>query len=148
MIKKFKDLKKGDHIYCVGINYKTYEPFLCEYELIDDMVWTGPERVVWTCHIIPINYNPNKFNYWCNNWDGNPTEFHPGWKWNNDGRNCGTTTSLEYAKEYYIECAKLASNQLDKKIKKLEKKINDMLKLKAYHDEQIENFDFDRQWKS
>ena len=71
MYKKFKDLKKGDHIYWVGVNSKTYEPIFCEYELITDMELVeiyedkvfniGKKLPIYRCFMIPTNYDPNNY---------------------------------------------------------------------------------------
>ena len=139
---KFKDLKKGDHLYWVGIDYKKFEPIFCEYELVDDMIFTGPTRCEYECHVIPINYNP-KTDYWCGpNWDGTPQRFWPGWCWNRNGKDCQMTTCLEYAEEYYKKYFATVFMNLEGEIEKLQKKMNKLISLKEYHQEQFKNFDF------
>lgn len=139
---KFKDLKKGDHLYWVGIDYKKFEPIFCEYELVDDMTFTGPNKNQYECYIIPINYNPET-DYWCGpKWDGTPQRFWPGWHWNRNGKDCQMTTCLEYAEEYYKKYYVITFMNLEGEIKKLQKKMNKLISLKNYHQEQFKNFDF------
>lgn len=139
---KFKDLKKGDHLYWVGIDHKKFEPIFCEYELVDDMTFTGPDKYQYECHIIPINYNP-KTDYWCGpKWDGTPQRYWPGWCWNRNGKDLQMTTCLEYAEEYYKKYFVIAFMNLEGEIEKLQKKMNKLISLKNYHQEQFKNFDF------
>ena len=134
---KFKDLKKGDHLYWVGIDYKKFEPIFCEYELVDDMIFTGPTRCEYECHVIPINYNP-KTDYWCGpKWDGTPQRYWPGWCWNRNGKDLQMTTCLEYAEKYYKDMYKQS-------IEYLQKDYDKILKLLNYHKAQLEKFDFNR----
>ena len=139
---KFKDLKKGDHLYWVGIDHKKFQPIFCEYELVDDMTFTGPNKYEYECHIIPINYNP-KTDYWCGSkWDGTPQRYWPGWCWNRNGKDLQMTTCLEYAEEYYKKYFAIILMNLENEIKKLQEKTNKLIKLKIYHEEQFKNFDF------
>lgn len=139
---KFKDLKKGDHLYWIGINYKKFEPIFCEYELVDDMTFTGPDKYEYECHIIPINYNP-KTDYWCGpTWDGTPQRYWPGWCWNRNGKDHQMTTCLEYAEEYYKKYFVSVLMNLEGEIEKLQKKMNKLISLKKYHQEQFKNFNF------
>jgi hypothetical protein len=132
---KFKDLKKGDHLYWVGVDHKNFQPIFCEYELIDDMKFTGPDKYEYECHIIPVNYNP-KIDYWCGpNWDGTPQRFWPGISWNDIGKDHQMTTCLEYAEKYYKDMYKQS-------IEYLQKDYDKILKLLNYHKAQLENFDF------
>ena len=139
---KFKDLKKGDHLYWVGIDYKKFKPIFCEYELVDDMTFTGPDNYQYECYIIPINYNP-KTDYWCGpKWDGTPQRYWPGWCWNRNGKDLQMTTCLEYAEEYYKKYFVIPFMNLEGEIEKLQKKMNKLISLKNYHQEQFNNFDF------
>lgn len=139
---KFKDLKKGDHLYWVGIDNKKFQPLFCEYELVDDMIFTGPTRCEYECHIIPVNYNPET-DYWCgSNWDGTPQRFWPGISWNSNGKDHQMTTCLEYAEEYYKKYFTIPLMKLENEIKKLQSKIDKLKELKKYHQEQFKNFDF------
>ena len=139
---KFKDLKKGDHLYWVGIDNKKFEPIFCEYELVDDMTFTGPDKYEYKCHIIPINYN-SKTDYWCGpKWDGTPQRYWPGWCWNRNGKDLQMTTCLEYAEEYYKKYFAIILMNLENEIKKLQEKTNKLISLKKYHQEQFKNFDF------
>lgn len=153
MGKKFKDLKKGDHLYWVGCNYKTHEPILCEYELVTDMelieiyenkvLNIGEKLPIYRCFMIPLNYDPNNHYYV---YDGiNPIEYRPGWAWDYDGDDTQMCTSIENAKSYYLKyyCDNAIHN-LDKDIKKLEKKIRKLKDMKLYHNLQKHNFKFDR----
>ena len=139
---KFKDLKKGDHLYWVGVDHKNFQPIFCEYELIDDMKFTGPDKYEYECHIIPVNYNP-KIDYWCGpKWDGTPQRYWPGWCWNRNGKDLQMTTCLEYAEEYYKKYFISILMNLEEEIEKLQKKMNKLISLKKYHQEQFNNFDF------
>ena len=139
---KFKDLKKGDHLYWVGIDHKKFQPIFCEYELVDDMTFTGPNKYEYECHIIPINYNP-KTDYWCGpKWDGSPQRYWAGWCWNRNGKDIQMTTCLEYAEEYYKKYFAIPLMNLENEIKKLQEKTNKLILLKEYHQEQFKNFDF------
>ena len=156
MRKKFKDLKKGDHLYIPCINYKTYEPMFCEYELVTDMEFVEnyvnevlcPDEIlpIYRCFIIPINYDPKHHYY---EWDGkNPIEFKPGWKWNYDGGDTQICTCLEDAKNYYLKYfASNAINKLDKEISKLENKISKLKNIRGYHLFQKHKFDFNRSYE-
>ena len=147
-MKIFKDLKKGDHLYNVSIDSKTFKPYLSEYELVDDMKFIGPEISRYECHIMPINYNPNEYFYWVNSkWDGTPILWWPGWAWNTDGRGWETTPNLEYAKEYYCWLYKCYESSINKKINKLTKQLNELNSLKDYHINQCNDFDFYIRWK-
>jgi len=139
---KFKDLKKGDHLYWVGINHKNFKSIFCEYELVDDMTFIGPDKYEYECHIIPINYNPET-DYWCGpKWDGTPQRFWPGCSWNKNGKDHQMTTCLEYAEEYYKKHFAIPLMNLENEIKKLQEKTNKLILLKKYHQEQFKNFDF------
>ena len=139
---KFKDLKKGDHLYWVGIDHKKFEPIFCEYELVDDMTFTGPDKYEYECHIIPINYDLET-DYWCGpKWDGTPQRYWPGWCWNRNGKDLQMTTCLEYAEEYYKKYFVIVFMNLEGEIEKLQKKMNKLISLKNYHQEQFKNFDF------
>lgn len=141
---KFKDLKKGDHLYWVNIDRKNYQPIFCEYELVDDMTFTGPEKYEYECHIIPINYNPET-DYWCGpKWDGTPQRYWPGLAFEDNGQDYQMTTCLEYAEEYYKKYFGGLLKNLDKEINKLQGKINQLISLKEYHKTQFEQFDFSR----
>lgn len=146
---KFKDLKKGDHLYWVSIKDKTYEPIFEEYQLVDDMVFTGPKGYQYECHIIPINEQAEK-GYWCGpKWDGKPVRWWPGWKWDRTGEGSQMTTCLEYAAEYYKWLLHNGgpTSKLDEDINKLQKKLERLKKLRKYHKEQCKNFDFYRKFE-
>ena len=135
---KFKDLKKGDHLYWISMNLKTYEPYFCEYELVDDMTFIGPERFIYSCHVIPVNYNPKTDYLFGKKWDGKTTkEWRTGWQWNKTGDGCQMTTCLKYAEKYYKDMYK-------RSIEYLQKDYDKILKLLNYHKAQLENFDFNR----
>ena len=159
MYKKFKDLKKGDHIYWVGCNSKTYEPIFCEYELVTDMelieiyeekvLNSGKKLPIYRCFMIPINYDPNNHYY---AYDGiNPIEYRPGWKYNNDGHGCQDCTHIDLAKKYYLDYYINGSDyvgKINKEISKLQNKIDKLVNIKTYHLSQIENFDFNRKYNN
>ena len=140
---KFKDLKKGDHLYSVNCNEKTYEPIFCEYELVDDMKFTGPKKYEYECHIIPLNEDAKNSGWFGPNWDSKPVRWWPGISANDTGKDHQMTTCLEYAEEYYKKYYCNTSLMLiENKIKKFQKKIDKLMEVKRYHEEQFKNFDF------
>lgn len=146
---KFKDLKKGDHLYWININNKTYEPIFEEYELIDNMTFTGPEKYEYECHIIPLNEEAEKGG-WCGpKWDGKPVRWWPGCKWDRTGEDCQMTTCLEYAAKYYKKYLYNGGPifKLENDINKLKNKLEKLKKLRKYHEEQYKNFDFYKKFK-
>lgn len=141
---KYKDLKKGDHLYSININSKTYEPIFCEYELVDDMIFTGPQLYQYECHIMPVNENAKNSGWFGPHWDGKPVRWWPGLSWNDNGEDKYMTTCLEYVKEYYKKYIFNSNHllKLEEEIRKTKKKLDQLNKIYKYHKKQYNNFDF------